>query len=383
MDYGGTPRLAAEIRLMVKVAIVGCGKIADSHAMQIQRIEGCEIVAVCDREPLMAKQLYERFAVKKYFTDLREMLEMSRPDVVHITTPAESHFNVAEFCLEQGCHVYVEKPFTLYAPQAHQLVELAERKGVKLTVGHNDQFSHVARRMRALVRSGYLGGSAVHIESYYSYDLGDPSYARALLGDKNHWVRRLPGKLLQNVISHGIARIAEFLTTDKPRVIAHGFVSTLLQQINETEIVDELRVIISEEPGTTAYFTFSSQLRPSIHQLRIYGPKNGLVLDQDHEILIKLRGQKFKSYADMFIPPALFAKQHLQNLATNARLFLGRDFHVDSGMKYLIESFYRSIRDNGQVPIPYREILLTARLMDAIFDQVYAGCSQGQMAVQA
>jgi hypothetical protein len=108
-----------------------------------------------------------------------------------------------------------------------------------------------------------------------------------------------------------------------------------------------------------------------------------LVLDQDHEILIKLRGQKFKSYADMFIPPALFAKQHLQNLATNARLFLGRDFHVDSGMKYLIESFYRSIRDNGQVPIPYREILLTARLMDAIFDQVYAGCSQGQMAVQA
>ena len=46
---------------MLKVAIVGCGKIADSHASQIQRIEGCEIVGVCDREPLMARQLYERF----------------------------------------------------------------------------------------------------------------------------------------------------------------------------------------------------------------------------------------------------------------------------------------------------------------------------------
>ena len=87
---------------MLKVAIVGCGKIADSHAMQIQRIEGCEIVGVCDREPLMAKQLYERFPVKRYFTDLQEMLEKARPDVVHITTPAESHFNVAEFCLEHG-----------------------------------------------------------------------------------------------------------------------------------------------------------------------------------------------------------------------------------------------------------------------------------------
>ena len=49
---------------MLKVAIVGCGKIADAHASQIRRIEGCEIVGVCDREPLMAKQLYERFPVK-------------------------------------------------------------------------------------------------------------------------------------------------------------------------------------------------------------------------------------------------------------------------------------------------------------------------------
>ena len=367
---------------MLKVAIVGCGKIADSHASQIQWIEGCEIVGVCDREPLMAEQLAARFPVKRHFTDLTALLEEARPDVVHITTPAETHFDIARFCLEQGCHVYVEKPFTLYAQQAQRLVDLAERKGVKLTVGHNDQFSHVARRMRALVQSGYLGGDPVHLESYYSYDLGDPSYARALLGDKHHWVRRLPGKLLQNVISHGIARIAEFLTTDAPHVIAHGFVSPILKQINESEIVDELRVIISEEERTTAYFTFSSQLRPSIHQLRIYGPKNGLVLDQDHEILIRLRGQKFKSYADIFIPPAQLAKQHLGNLVTNARLFLRRDFHVDSGMKYLIESFYRSIREGTPVPIPYREILLTTRIMEAIFDQLRASRLQGRMESQ-
>jgi len=367
---------------MLKVGIVGCGKIADFHALQIQRIAGCEIVGVCDREPLMAKQLYERFPVKQYFTDLAELLDTARPDVVHITTPAESHFDVARFCLEQGCGVYVEKPFTLYAEEAERLVNLAEAKRVKLTVGHNDQFSHVARRMRALVEGGYLGGAPVHIESYYTYDLGDPSYARALLGDKNHWVRRLPGKLLQNVISHGVARIAEFMTSDSPQVIAHGFVSSLLKQIDESEIVDELRVIIAEAGGTTAYFTFSSQMKPPMHQLRLYGPKNGLILDQDHEILIRLRGQKFKSYADMFIPPALFAKQHLGNLLTNFRLFLGRDFHMDSGMKYLIESFYRSIREGTPVPISYREILRTARIMDSIFEQLNPNRSQDHFAVQ-
>jgi predicted dehydrogenase len=368
---------------MLKVAIVGCGKIADAHASQIQRVEGCEIVGVCDREPLMAKQLHERFPVKRYFTDLTELLSEARPDVVHITTPPESHFDIARHCLGHGCHVYVEKPFTLYAEQAQRLVDLADEKALKLTVGHNEQFSHVARRMRALVKSGYLGGAPVHMESHYGYDLGDPSYARALLADKQHWVRRLPGQLLQNIISHGVARISEFLTSDASHVIAYGFASPLLKGKNESEIVDELRVIICEKERTTAYFTFSTQMKPLIHQFRIYGPKNSLILDQDHEILIKLRGVKFKSYAEHFIPPVLFAKQYLENLIINAKLFLARDFHMDSGMKYLIESFYRSIREGAPVPIPYREILLTARIMDAIFEQVNAGRSQDRFALQA
>lgn len=367
---------------MLKVAIVGCGKIADAHASQIQWLRGCEIVAVCDREPLMAKQLYERFPVKRYFSDLGVLLDEARPDVVHITTPPESHFDIAKNCLERGCHVYVEKPFTLYAEQAQRLLELAQEKGLKLTVGHNEQFSPVARRMRALVRSGYLGGVPVHMESSHGYDLGDPGYARALLGDKQHWVRRLPGQLLHNLISHGIARIAEFLRSDAPTVIAHGFVSPLLIGINEKEIVDELRVIISEEGRTTAYFTFSTQMRPLIHEFRIYGPKNGLILDQDHDILIKLRGGKFKSFADKFIPPLVFANQHLKNLAANMRLFLARDFHLDSGMRRLIQSFYQSIREGSPVPIPYREILVTARIMETIFEQLRAVRSQDQLAFQ-
>jgi predicted dehydrogenase len=368
---------------MLKAAIVGCGKIADAHASQIQKIEGAEIVGVCDREPLMAKQLCERFPVKRYFTEVSQLVSEVRPDVVHITTPPASHFEIARFCLEQGCHVYVEKPFTLDAEQAQQLVSLANQKGLKLTAGHNDQFGHAARRMRALVQSGYLGGIPIHMESYYCYDLGDPSYARALLADKRHWVRRLPGKLLHNIISHGIARIAEFLTGDAPQVIAYGFVSPLLKSIGEAEILDELRVIISEEERTTAYFTFSSQMRPPVHQFRIYGPKNGLLLDNDHEILLKFRGEKFKSYADHFIPPVIFAKQHLANLFGNVKLFLARDFHMDSGMKYLIESFYRSVREDTSLPISYREILLTARIMDAIFEQVAAGRLQRRPALAA
>jgi hypothetical protein len=143
--------------------------------------------------------------------------------------------------------------------------------------------------------------------------------------------------------------------------------------------VDELRVIIGEEERTTAHFIFSSQMRPCLHEFRIYGPRNGLIVDQDHQLLIKLRGAKFKSYADMFIPPMSLASQHLGNLMTNVKSFLGRDFHMKAGMKCLIETFYNSIVRDTPVPIPYREILVTARIMEDIFDQLgRRGASSGE-----
>jgi predicted dehydrogenase len=356
---------------MIKVAIIGCGKIADSHAAQIQRIPGSEIVGVCDREELMARQLFDRFPVKAYFSDVGEMFKQARPDVVHITTPPLSHFELGRQCLENGAHVYLEKPFTLNTKDAEELIALAQAKRLKITAGHDDQFRHAARRMRRLVGEGYLGGAPVHMESYYCYELGENSgYAKALLGDKQHWVRKLPGGLLHNIISHGIARIAEFLTSDTPRVIAHGFVSPLLKRMGEEQLVDELRVIVSEDSGMTAYFTFSSQMRPSLHQFRIYGPKNGLFLDQDNETLIKLSGLRYKSYLEQFVPPLSFSKQYIANGVHNVRKFLARDFHMKSGMKDLIESLYHAIRDDAPPPIPYAEIIRASRIMDNIFKQV-------------
>jgi predicted dehydrogenase len=361
---------------MLKVAIVGCGKIADSHAAQILRIDGCEIVGVCDREPLMARQLYERFPIKQHYGGLTQLLDEAKPDVVHITTPPESHVPLAMECLKHGCHVYVEKPFALSERDTRGIIAYAETHALRVTAGHDDQFSHVTRRMRSLVHSGFLGGPPVHMESYYCYEFGQSAYANAVLRDKAHWVRRLPGKLLHNIISHGIARIAEFLTGDSPQVITMGFTSPWLKSTGEEEIIDELRVLVSEERGATASFTFSSQMRPGLHAFRVYGPRNGLLLDQDQETLVKLRGKRYTSYAEKFIPPVELGAQFLGNWLTNMRRFLGNDFHMKSGMKYLIESFYQSITDGLPPPIPYREIILTARIMDAIFTQLDAQARQ-------
>ncbi len=94
--------------------------------------------------------------------------------------------------------------------------------------------------------------------------------------------------------------------------------------------MDELRVMIFEEERTTAYFTFLLSNEASLQEFRIYGRRTVSVLDQNHEIVLRLRGNKFKSYADNFVPPVLFAGQHLENLFQNVKLFLHRDFQMDS-----------------------------------------------------
>jgi predicted dehydrogenase len=361
---------------MLRVAIVGCGKIADQHVQAIERISGATVVGVCDREPLMAEQLAERFRIGWHTGDLTELLARIEPDVVHITTPPRSHYPVAMQCLDAGCHVYVEKPFTVNTDEAVRLIRTAESRGRRITAGHNLQYTWESIEARRLVKSGFLGGPPVHIESYFTYNLGDAAYAKALLGDRTHWVRDLPGKLLHNIISHGLARIAEFMDVEAPQVAAFGSTSKLLKDIGETDIHDELRVHIADGRGMTGYFVFSTQLSPAVNGYRLYGPTNSLVVDNVHRTLVRDVRRSYKSYLNYFVPPVQVAREALRNSRSNIWRFLRADFHDDSGLKNLIEAFYQAILGTREPPITYREILATSRMMDDIFSQLSGGNSQ-------
>ena len=356
---------------MLHIAVIGCGKVADQHVQAIHRIADCEIVALCDRELLMAKQLGERFGVSACFSDLREMLDAASPDVIHITTPPQSHFALAKQCLESGAHVYLEKPFTITAGEAEALIQLAEHRGLKVTVGHNYQFTLEMLEMRRLISEGYLGGRPIHLESYWSYDLGGSMYAGAFLGSRAHWLHELPGQLFHNIISHGIAKLAEFLDDDVRLIVATAHRSSQLSQHGGSDLMDELRVFLRDKYGTTALFCFSSQFRPALNRLRIYGPHNSLMVDILTGTLIKSAGASYKSYLTYFIPPWKNAREYVRNLRLNITNFIRQRLYQDFGMKELIERFYNCIRLNTALPIPYREILLTARIMDEIFAQIY------------
>jgi predicted dehydrogenase len=355
---------------MLKIAIIGCGKVADQHVQAIHRIPDCTIVAVCDRELLMAKQLGERFGISACFSDLEEMLRAASPDVVHITTPPQNHYSLGKQCLASGSHVYLEKPFAITAGEAELLIDFAETCGLKVTVGHNYLFTLEMLEMRRLLSEGFLGGRPIHLESYWSYDLGDTSYVAPMLGNRDHWVRQMPGQLLHNIISHGIAKLAEFLNDEVTEIVATAHQSEQLRSLGAQEVLDELRVLMRDTSGTTAFFCFSTQVR-GLNQLRVYGPANSVTADIITGSFVRNINRSYKSYLTYFIPPLRNAREHFRNASRNVINFARRRLYQDFGMKELIERFYNSIRLDAPVPIPYREILLTARIMDEIFAQIY------------
>ena len=201
-------------------------KIADQHVQAIHRIADCQIVALCDQE-LFSNGPPARRALRSLecFSDVAKMLQTHiagcRP---HYHATAESLFHWAPvFGGRQSGLLALKSLLRLPARgEWKSLIELANHRNLKIVAGHNYQLTLEMLEMRRPGGRGYPGGSPVHLESYWPVRLGDTSYVGLVLGNPSHWVRQLPGRLIHNIISHGIARLAEFLDDGQIEIVARS-----------------------------------------------------------------------------------------------------------------------------------------------------------------
>jgi predicted dehydrogenase len=362
---------------MLKIAIVGCGKIADGHVEQIQRMpELAEVVAVCDRELLLAEQLAARYGIARHHDDFETMLSRERPDVVHIATPPGSHLPLARTALDADCHIFVEKPLAPSLADTLAIVEAAETAGRKLTVGYTYLFDPAAEGMREQIAAGTIG-EVVHVESFYGYDLRGP-FGSALLADGDHWVHALPGGLLFNNIDHLLNKLCEFIADDEPSLHAIGYRrAPKVHGDARDALLDELRVMIGGAE-VSAYATFSSHIRPAAHSLTVYGSEGTLMVDHQSRVVCARQGVRLPSAIGRVVPPLSQAAAYLREGARNVGRFARADFHFFAGLELLIRRFYQSICDGGPPPIASRDILRVARWMHAIVAQLEPRRSRAQ-----
>ena len=370
--------------MTLKVAIVGCGKIADGHVEEIQKMPAAaRVVAVCDLELLMAEQIAVRYGVPAHYDDLDALLAREKPDVVHITTPPGSHLALAKKAIDAGAHVYVEKPLTLRYADSRALVEYAQAARKQLTIGYSYLFDPPALAMREMIARGVLG-DPVHVESFYGYNLGGP-FGAAIMGDAGHWVHRLPGKLVHNNLDHVLYKLPEFLPDDRGeeafaadplgglRVIANGWARRAKRHGDaRDDLVDELRLSILGGP-VSVYGTFSSHIKPTGHFARVYGTKNTLHVDYVMRTVTLDAQSHLPSAIGRLVPAFAQGAQFLREGGKNLGRFARSDFHYFSGMNRLFAMFYESIVTGGPPPIPYRDILRISAIMDEVFRQVPQG----------
>lgn len=190
---------------VVRVGVIGYGYWGPNIVRNFHAQEKSRVVAVCDKSEKSLRRVCQSHPEIPVTQDFREVIESTDVDVAAIVTPVWTHYELAKAALENGKHVFVEKPFTCSTAQAEELIELAERKHLKIMVDHTFLFTGAVKRIRQFIEDGTLG-------QIYYYDS-----TRVNLGLFQHDVN-----VIWDLAPHDLS-IMDYLIKEKPEaVVATG-----------------------------------------------------------------------------------------------------------------------------------------------------------------
>ncbi len=142
---------------MIRFGVVGYGYWGPNIVRNLHTIDEAEVVAVCDKSPVALSRVRQLYPAVRLTSDCRELVEADDIDAVAIITPVWTHFSLAKTALENGKHVFVEKPFTLTSEEAEELINLGERKNLRIMVDHTFLFTGAVKKIRQLIDEDRLG----------------------------------------------------------------------------------------------------------------------------------------------------------------------------------------------------------------------------------
>jgi UDP-N-acetylglucosamine 3-dehydrogenase len=140
----------------IKAAVIGAGAMGSSHARVYAEMDDVVLAGVADPETAAAQKIARRYGATSY-GDYRVLLEVERPDVVSVAVPTRLHATIGTDVMSQGAHVLVEKPLALSIEEGLQLIDAADRYGVKLAVGHIERFNPAVVEIKRRLDDRELG----------------------------------------------------------------------------------------------------------------------------------------------------------------------------------------------------------------------------------
>ncbi len=252
----------------LKTAIVGCGKVAATHALAYQALPNSELVAACDVAPDRAQGFADKFQIKGY-TDLAEMLQSEKVDVLSVCSQHTQHPAAVEIAAAAGVHVISEKPLAIDLGSCDRAIAAAPSAGIKLGVISQRRWYEPAQRMKDAIDAGKLGKPVLAIVTMLGWR--EPAYYRS-----DPWRGTWKGEGGGVVVSqapHYLDLLSWFMG---PAVEMHGYWDNYNHP--GIEVDDTVVASVRFKSGGMASIVLSNSQRPGLYgKIHIHGSSGASV----------------------------------------------------------------------------------------------------------
>jgi predicted dehydrogenase len=190
---------------VVNFGVIGYGYWGPNIVRNLAAIEGSRVQAIADTSPAARKRAQKAYPGVGATADAMDLILAPDIDAVAVISPAWTHFELAKAALQNGKHVFVEKPFTANVAQGEELIELALEKNLRIMVDHTFLFTGAVRKISQLLEEGTLG-------KLYYYDS-----TRVNLGLFQHDIN-----VLWDLGAHDLSIVDHLIKASPEAVVATG-----------------------------------------------------------------------------------------------------------------------------------------------------------------
>ncbi len=272
---------------MIKVAIIGAGKMGISHLAILGAHPGVEVVGVCDTSK-MINDFLSKYGKFNCFTDYQKMVDEVKPDAVVVAVPTKFHYPVIKYLLEKKVSVFAEKPFCLNSVQGQELVELATKQQVVNQVGYHNKFISTFSEVKKIIASGALGNI---------YHFVGEAYGPVVIKAKQDTWRSDPlegGGCLLDYASHVIDLINDLLAPVK------SVKGSLLKSIYSNNVEDAVYSLLELSNGVSGVLSVNwsdETYRKMSTTVTIIGTKGKIVSDANELKVFLKDANSLKGYS--------------------------------------------------------------------------------------
>jgi predicted dehydrogenase len=189
----------------VNFGVIGYGYWGPNVVRNLASLDGSHVIAIAEVSPAARMRAQKAYPGVKITADASEVVSSAEIDAVAVVTPVWTHYELVKAALENGKHVFVEKPFTSNAAQGEELINLALQKNLKIMVDHTFLFTGAVKKISQLLDEGTLG-------NLYYYDS-----TRVNLGLFQHDVN-----VLWDLAPHDLSIMDYLIKTSPEAIVATG-----------------------------------------------------------------------------------------------------------------------------------------------------------------